>query len=160
MNKISDKLSDDDKQKWKNVISRFSDQNRSVVRTKLLFHNLNFSRVLLASIRNLTKVDGYQSWREIEHESLSKLIQTRLNALQNPSKPCTDVERVTYRLNENCGYGCQIHRAMRCFLIAYALNRTMILISGIFYIKKSFFQRVFQMDGVIIMEDLNKYFNH
>lgn len=30
MNKITDKLSDDDKKKWRNVMSRFSDQNRSV----------------------------------------------------------------------------------------------------------------------------------
>lgn len=67
---------------------------------------------------------------------------------------------MTYNINEGCGYGCQIHGAMRCFLIAYALGQTMILISGILYIKKSFFKRVFQMDGVIIPEDSNKYFNH
>ena len=134
MSKISDKLSDDDKQKWKNVISRVSDQNRCLLQTKVLTSRFKFSRVLLASVRNLTKVDGYQSWREIEHESLSKLIQARLNALQNPPKPCADVIRVAYHMNEGCGYGCQTHRALRCFLIAYALGRTMILISGIFYI--------------------------
>lgn len=92
----------------------------------------SFIRVLLASIRNLTIVDGYQSWREREHESLSKLVQARLNALENPSKACVDVERLSCRLMEICGYGCQIHRALRCFLIAYALGRTMILISSIF----------------------------
>ncbi len=70
----------------------------------------------------------------MEHESLSKLIQARLNALQNPSKPCVNVKRVTYYINENCGYGCQIHRLARCFLIAYILDRTMILISGIFFL--------------------------
>jgi hypothetical protein len=37
MNKITEKLSDDDKEKWKNVIARFTDQNRSVV-----FHNKHF----------------------------------------------------------------------------------------------------------------------
>lgn len=161
MSKISDKLSDDDKQKWNDVISRFSDQNRFVCSLNSTSVSLfSFSRVLLASIRNLTKVDGYQSWREIEHESLSKLIQARLNALQNPSKPCADVKRMTHNISEYCGYGCQIHRTMRSFLVAYALDRTMILISGIFYIERSFFKQVFQTDGVIILKDLNKYFNH
>ena len=89
-------------------------------------------RVLLASIRNLTIVDGYQSWREMEHESLSKLVQARLNALQNPSQPCVDVERLPCHLTEICGYGCQIHRALRCFLTAYIFGRTMILSSSIF----------------------------
>ncbi|CAF5225965.1 unnamed protein product, partial [Rotaria magnacalcarata] len=79
LNKISEKLTDDDKQKWNNVILRFADQ----------------SRVLLASIRNITEVDGYQLWREREHASLSKLMQTRLNSLQSPIKPCENVKRVT-----------------------------------------------------------------
>lgn len=37
MNKLSEKLSDGDKQKWTDAISRFSDQNRSVLSTILLF---------------------------------------------------------------------------------------------------------------------------
>ena len=87
-------------------------------------------RLLVATIRNLTEVDGYQSWRENEHEKLSKLMQARLDALQNPSKPCTDVKRVACNINKGCGYGCEIHHAMHCFHIAYALGRPMILLSG------------------------------
>ena len=90
-------------------------------------------RVLLASIRNLTIVDGYQSWREMEHESLSKLVQARLNALQNPSQPCANVKRSIYIFDEDCGYGCQMHRALRSFLLAYIFGRTMIFVSGIFF---------------------------
>jgi len=105
---------------------------------------LNFFRVLVASIRNLTEVDGYQFWRENEHESLSRLMQARLNALQNPSKPCTEVKRVTCNINKGCGYGCEVHHAMHCFHIAYALGRPMILFSGRFLIeKKSFLSSVF-----------------
>jgi hypothetical protein len=134
MNKITDKLSEDDQIKWKNVISRFTDQNRSTIKTKFLFiiQFFFFCRVLVASIRNLTRVDDYQFWREMEHESLSKLMQARLTSLQNPSKPCTDVKRVTCNINKGCGYGCEIHHAMHCFHIAYALGRPMILFSGIF----------------------------
>ncbi len=42
MNKISNKLSDDDKQKWQNVMARFADQNRSDLETEtslLLFNS-------------------------------------------------------------------------------------------------------------------------
>jgi glycoprotein 6-alpha-L-fucosyltransferase len=101
-------------------------------------------RLLLASIRNLTDVDGYQSWREMEHESLSKLMQARLNALQNPSKPCTDVKRVSCNINKGCGYGCEIHHAMHCFHIAYALGRPMILHSG----NEHRWKRIFSMKSV------------
>ena len=91
----------------------------------------HFLRVLLASIRNLIQVDGYQSWREMEHKNLSKLMQTRFNALQNPFKTCPYLKLVAYNINEGCGYGCQIHRLARCFLIGYAVNRPIVVISGI-----------------------------
>ncbi|CAF3305974.1 unnamed protein product [Rotaria socialis] len=129
LNKISEKLSDaDDKLKWKNVIERFGDQ----------------SRVLLASIRNITNVDRYQAWREHEHESLSKLMQARLNYLQNPAKPCTDVKRFTCDINKACGYGCEIHHAMHCFHIAYALGRPMILQSSGWRYNPRGFDQIFQ----------------
>ena len=99
---------------------------------KILISIYRFSRVLLASVRNLTQVDGYQSWRESEHESLSKLVQARLNALQNPSTPCASVPRLKHPINHGCGYGCAIHRALRSFLVAYIFGRTMILFSGNF----------------------------
>ncbi|CAF1085262.1 unnamed protein product [Adineta steineri] len=128
LQKISEKLSENDKFKWKQVIERFNDQ----------------SRVLLASIRNLTNVDGYQSWREYEHKSLSKLMQTRLNSLQNPSKPCTDVKRLICKINKDCGYGCQIHHVMHCFHIAYALGRPMILFSEGWQYNRGGFDQIFQ----------------
>ena len=57
-------------------------------------------------------------------------MEARLNALQNPSKPCKDVQRVTCNINKGCGYGCEIHHVMHCFHIAYALGRPMFLYSG------------------------------
>lgn len=57
-------------------------------------------------------------------------MQARLNVLQNPSKPCSQVKRMTCNLNKGCGYGCEIHHAMHCFHIAYALGRPLILFSG------------------------------
>ncbi|CAF1313430.1 unnamed protein product, partial [Didymodactylos carnosus] len=102
-----------DKQHWKNVLIRFGDQ----------------SSLLLASIRNLTNVDGYNSWREKEAKRLSDLIQARLKKLQNPSTDCSQVKRLVCDINKGCGYGCQIHHVMHCFHIAYALGRPLILTS-------------------------------
>ncbi|CAF4398582.1 unnamed protein product, partial [Rotaria socialis] len=127
LNKISGKLTDDDKQKWDNVILRFADQ----------------SRVLLASIRNITEVDGYQLWREREHASLSKLMQARLNSLQSPIKPCENVKRVTCNINKGCGYGCEIHHAMHCFHIAYAIGRPLILFSDGWRYNSGGFDQIF-----------------
>jgi glycoprotein 6-alpha-L-fucosyltransferase len=62
-------------------------------------------------------------------------MQARLNSLQNPSKPCTSVKRITCNINKGCGYGCEIHHAMHCFHIAYALGRPMFLFSGRIYFK-------------------------
>ncbi|CAF4639603.1 unnamed protein product, partial [Rotaria sp. Silwood2] len=98
LNKISKKLSNEDQLTWEHIIKQFGDQ----------------SRVLQASIRNITKVDGYQPWREREQENLSKLIQERLTFLQNPSKPCRDVKRFVCELNKNCGFGCEIHHVTCC----------------------------------------------
>ena len=58
-------------------------------------------------------------------------MQARLNALQNPSKSCSDVKRLSCNINKGCGYGCEIHHAMHCFHVAYALGRPLILFSGI-----------------------------
>ncbi len=127
LNKISEKLPEEHKEKWKNVMSRFTDQ----------------SRFLLASVRNLTQVDGYQLWREQEHSNLAKLMQARLNNLQNPTKPCEEVKRVTCNINKGCGYGCEIHHAMHCFHIAYALGRPMILFSDGWRYNPSGFDQIF-----------------
>lgn len=132
MRKFAEKLSEDDKPKWAQVVDRFSDQSRSVFTfARDTLELLCSYRVLVASIRNLTEVDGHQAWRENEHESLSKLMQARLTSLQNPSQPCTEVKRTTCNINKGCGYGCEIHHAMHCFHISYALGRPLILLSGI-----------------------------
>jgi len=145
MTKLTEKLPDDLQNKWKNVISRFSDQNRFVQTNKKPKYRLFiFSRVLLASIRNITAVDGYQYWREAEHESLANLMQARLQSLQNPSKPCDQVKRVTCNINKGCGYGCEIHHTMHCFHIAYALGRPMILFSDGWRYNPGGFDQVFK----------------
>ncbi|CAF0725864.1 unnamed protein product [Didymodactylos carnosus] len=128
LEKFDAKLSEQDKEQLKNVIDRFGDQ----------------SRLLLASIRNLTKVDGYNSWREKEAKDLSNLIQARLKKLQNPSSDCTQTKRLVCNINKGCGYGCEIHHAMHCFHIAYALGRPLILLSEGWRYNPDGFDKIFE----------------
>ena len=44
---------------------------------------------------------------------------------------------------EGCGYGCQIHHAIYCFITAYGSKRTMILKSSGWRYNKKGFEEVF-----------------
>lgn len=46
-------------------------------------------RSLLKDVSGLTKVDNYSTWRQQESESLSFLVQSRLEELQNPPNEFT-----------------------------------------------------------------------
>ena len=96
---------------------------------------------------------SHESWREAEARSLSGLVQARLHHLQNPPD-CAAARKLVCNLNKGfvlyrlakhltvlcrCGYGCQIHHAIYCFLVAYGTERTLILKSkGWRYNKKGF----------------------
>lgn len=46
--------------------------------------------------------------------------------MQNP-KNCDKAKKIICDLNKSCGFGCQMHHVMYCFITAYSTNRTMIL---------------------------------
>ena len=60
---------------------------------------------------------------------LSDLMQRRLHHLQNPSD-CASARKLVCSLSKACGFGCQMHHAMYCFIVAYATERTLVLQSG------------------------------
>jgi len=93
---------------------------------------------LAMDLLTLQGADGYSEWREEEASSLSALVQARLKWLQNPSD-CSKARKLLCNLNKGCGYGCQVHHAVYCFLVAYGTQRTLILNSkGWRYNKKGF----------------------
>jgi len=94
--------------------------------------------VVLTDLDHLAAVDDKNSWREQEAKQLSQLVQARLHHLQNPDS-CNTARKLVCNLNKGCGYGCQIHHAIYCFLVAYGTERTLILKSkGWRYNKKGF----------------------
>lgn len=60
---------------------------------------------------------------------LSKLIQQRLQYIQNPTD-CKTARKVACNFDEACGYGCQVHHVVFCLIIAYATERTLVLAKG------------------------------
>lgn len=91
----------------------------------------------------LKQVDGFEAWREQEAKSLSDLVQRRLKYLQNPSD-CQSARKLVCRLNKGCGYGCQLHHVVYCFIMAYATERTLILKSKGWRYHKAGWDEVFE----------------
>lgn len=74
----------------------------------------------------MTKLDGYESFRHREAAELSNLVQKRFHHLQNPPD-CAKARKLVCKINKGCGYGCQLHHTVYCFIMAYATERTLIL---------------------------------
>ncbi|XP_065201965.1 alpha-(1,6)-fucosyltransferase [Planococcus citri] len=85
-----------------------------------------FKRSIVKDINDLEEVDGYKEWRLNENEELSNLVQRRLHYLQNP-KDCKTAKKLVCDLNKGCGYGCQLHHLVYCFIVAYGTERTLIV---------------------------------
>lgn len=99
-------------------------------------------QVVLTDLERLRENDGYDDWRENEAKDLSAIVQARLKYLQNPDD-CRKANKLICNLNKGCGYGCQIHHAIYCFLVAYGTERTLILKSKGWRYNKKGFQDVF-----------------
>ncbi|CAH1371450.1 hypothetical protein MTP99_012929 [Tenebrio molitor] len=100
-------------------------------------------RSLLHDIEELAEVDGYATWREKEANDLSDLVQKRFHHLQNPAN-CKTAKKLICTLNKGCGYGCQLHHAVYCFMVAYGTKRTLILKSKGWRYHKSGWDEVFK----------------
>nr|CAG4646137.1 EOG090X03KK [Macrothrix elegans] len=98
--------------------------------------------ILLNDITELSIMEGYDVWRVQESRALSDLIQRRLHYLQNPAD-CSKARKLVCNLNKSCGYGCQIHHAAYCFIMAYATKRTLILNSKKWRYHRGGWEKVF-----------------
>lgn len=97
--------------------------------TKMMWTVEDMHHVLSLNFENLKSMDGQREWVEKEHKELSDLVQRRLYHLQNPTD-CDSTKKLMCQLNKGCGYGCQVHHLMYCFIVAYGLQRTLIIDSS------------------------------
>ncbi|KAG0718343.1 Alpha-(1,6)-fucosyltransferase [Chionoecetes opilio] len=110
---------------------------------QVLEEGLDHSRVIQFDMTRLSKLDGLGTWREQEAADLSSLVQRRLHDLQNPPD-CSKARKLVCNLNKGCGYGCQIHHVVYCFIVAYGTKRTLILKSRGWRYNKAGWEDVFQ----------------
>ncbi|XP_059482746.1 alpha-(1,6)-fucosyltransferase isoform X2 [Neocloeon triangulifer] len=120
-------------------------QNNPAMLTKIshiLEAGIEHKRSMLHAANQLAEEDGFADWRIKESQDLSDLVQKRLHALQNPPD-CANARKLVCNLNKGCGYGCQIHHAVYCFIVAYGSKRTMILKSKGWRYHKGGFEEIF-----------------
>lgn len=84
---------------------------------------------MLIQLGNLSNSDNLGEWRRMESEFLALKLQKEFYQLQNPSD-CDRQKKVICDLNKSCGFGCQMHHVVYCFITSYFLNRTLILDSA------------------------------
>ncbi|XP_025420415.1 alpha-(1,6)-fucosyltransferase-like isoform X2 [Sipha flava] len=83
-------------------------------------------RSLLKDITDLADVDDHSTWREQESENLSRLIQNRLDDLQNPLD-CSIAKQLVCNLNKVYGFSYKFHHLVYCFIVAYETQRMLVL---------------------------------
>ncbi|CAH1263842.1 FUT8 [Branchiostoma lanceolatum] len=127
------KLEDGTRELWFLVKAQLklmkSDSQASSVKDRidnLLLDVGDHQRTILADAQRLRDADGGLAWRQQEAHALQDLVQRRLHYLQNP-KDCSKAKKLLCNLNKGCGYGCQLHHVVYCFMVAYGTERTMIL---------------------------------
>lgn len=98
---------------------------------------------LLNDLDELKGNDGYDQWRAAEIGALSDIVQKRLHYIQHP-QDCNSARKLVCRLNKGCGYGCQIHHVVYCFIMAYATERTLILKSDSWRYNRAGWEQVFR----------------
>jgi len=83
-------------------------------------------RITETNFEEFTTMDGQQGIRDKTAETLSEQIQKRLHKLQNPEN-CDTARKLVCSLTKGCGYGCQMHHVLYCFMAAYATKRTLVI---------------------------------
>lgn len=83
-------------------------------------------RSVMTDLFYLSQADGAGEWREKEAKDLTDLVQRRISYLQNPPD-CSKAKKLVCNINKGCGYGCQLHHVVYCFMIAFGTQRTLIL---------------------------------
>ena len=77
----------------------------------------------------LISMDFASHYKDSLASELSTVVQKRLYNLQNPAN-CDTAKKLVCSLNKGCGYGCQMHHVLYCFIVAYSTGRTLILDSS------------------------------
>ncbi|XP_022245998.1 alpha-(1,6)-fucosyltransferase-like [Limulus polyphemus] len=136
---------------WYYLRSNIKKLNKKLKSDKEIINSLNSflentdqrTGSLMLDLKKLQEVDGMETWRQKEAQELSDLVQRRLRYLQNP-KDCSKTNKLVCDIDKNCGFGCQIHHAVYCFIVAYGTQRTLILRSKNWRYSREGWEAMFQ----------------
>ncbi|KAF5294264.1 hypothetical protein FQR65_LT10850 [Abscondita terminalis] len=121
---------------------------------KIISFGVEHKRSLINDVNNLGEVDGYSEWREKEISVLSDIVQKRLSYLQNPVN-CKSAKKLLCEINYKCGFGCQIHHLVSCLILAYGIQRTLILRSTKWQYHKEGWSEIFKPISLTCTETYN-----
>uniref|UniRef100_A0A8C4QCX5 Alpha-(1,6)-fucosyltransferase n=1 Tax=Eptatretus burgeri TaxID=7764 RepID=A0A8C4QCX5_EPTBU len=99
-------------------------------------------RSILIDLELLSDAGGRDEWRAREAQQLTEIVQKRLHLLQNPPE-CSSARKLVCNINKGCGFGCQLHHVVYCFMIAYGTHRTLVLESRGWRYNPYGFEKVF-----------------
>lgn len=83
----------------------------------------------MAEFNALSNADDLSVWRQDVSKQLTKKVQSKIEKLQNPSD-CAKAKKIICDLNKACGFGCQMHHVLYCFITSYSTERTLVIESS------------------------------
>lgn len=86
-------------------------------------HRLDTIHNSVLNLKEITESDVLLNKSLVE---LDKIVQQRLQYLQNPIN-CSNARTLLCPISKPCGFGCQIHGVIHCFIVAYATKRMLVL---------------------------------
>lgn len=126
------RISNQIKEMWFLVSASYSKLSKTIPDTaqsgfKDMLQNFgDLQRITEYNFDEFVSMDGQQKARDQLAETLSGIVQKRLHRLQNP-KNCETARKLVCSLTKGCGYGCQMHHVLYCFMAAYATKRTLVI---------------------------------
>ena len=94
--------------------------------TQMLGDVQDMHNAITIGMAKLNSLDGRSEWFLKESTELSALVQKRIHYLQNP-RDCGSAKKLVCQINKGCGYGCQIHHVLYCFIVAFGAQRTLVI---------------------------------
>lgn len=90
-------------------------------------HIFNLNKNILRTLSSVIKYEILLDYpnQEKKLEKISLKLFLNLNKLQNPAS-CNDTKKLVCYVDQTCGFTCQIHFMLACFIRGYYANRTII----------------------------------
>lgn len=113
-------------QKIQNSMKISSNSSEIHIFMKSLMSLQEQQRAVWADILKIGTERKLYEWRKSEMEKLTGVVQNYIENSQNPTN-CSKAKTLVCKLNNPCGFACQIHHVAACLSIAIGTGRVLIL---------------------------------